>query len=118
MSPEYLKLIQTSEEPGQVAVLDGEIVFNGGASSLDCQVRNFSDLGCRLVPPPPNNSHAWLMLAQTNQARRIRVQAKRVNHNPESALALTRESAWRWAKASASARKPPHSKPNTRPKGS
>ena len=76
MSPEYLKLIQNSDEPHQVTVLEGEIVFNGGASALDCLVRNFSDHGCRLVMSNTVRVPAWFTLRIKDDGRRLPVRVR------------------------------------------
>ena len=76
MSPEHLKLIQNRSEPRQVTVLGGEIIFNGGASALDCLVGNFSDHGCRLMMSNTVRVPAWFTLRIKQDGRQFPVRVR------------------------------------------
>ena len=57
--------------PRKQIILGGEIVFNGGASRLDCLIREVSEQGCRLVMSNTAGVPAWFTLRIKQDGRRF-----------------------------------------------
>ena len=76
MRSEHLKPTQDRSERRHLTVLSGEIVFNGGASTLDCLVRNISDHGTRLVVSNTAGVPDWFTLKIKQDGRRLPARVK------------------------------------------
>ncbi len=76
MRLEHSKPTRDDRERRHLTVLSGEIVFNGGATTRDCLVRNISDHGTRLVMSNTAGVPDWFTLKIKQDGRRLPARVK------------------------------------------
>ena len=76
MNSKHVKPTEDREERGQPTILRGEIILDGGVSTLDCLVRDISDRGCFLLMLSTVRLPSWFMLQIKQDGRRLPAKVK------------------------------------------